>query len=74
MAFVTQNDSYNNTFQFGTPYPYTLCLVMQTVGTNLWGCAVAQLLEALRYKSEGRWFDSMRSTHPPTEMSTRNMS
>ena len=27
--------------------------------TNLiWGHAVAQLVEALRYKSEGRWFDS----------------
>ena len=54
--------------------------------------AVAQLVEALRYKSEGRGFDSRvsleffidiillaalwpwRSTHPLTEMSTRNIS
>ena len=35
--------------------------------------AVAQLVEALRYKSEGRGFDS-RWCQPLTEMSTRNIS
>jgi hypothetical protein len=50
------------------------------------GHAVAQLVEALRYKSEGRGYDprwrdnpsgrtmAMRSTQPPREMSTRNTS
>jgi hypothetical protein len=50
------------------------------VGT--WGYAVAQLVEALRYKPEGRRFDSRwchsgltmaGSTQPLTEMSTRNI-
>ena len=45
---------------------------------------MAQLVEALRYKPEGRGFDSrwcpsgrsmaLGSTQPPTEMSTRNVS
>ena len=40
---------------------------------------MAQLVEALRYKPEGRGFDSGRtmalgSTQPVTEMSTRNIS
>ena len=52
------------------------------------GCTVAQLIEALRYKPEGRVFDSryclwhnpsghtmaLRSTQTLTEMSTRNIS
>ena len=45
------------------------------------GLAVAQLVEALRYKSEGREFDSrwhrtvaQRLTQPVTEMSTRSIS
>jgi hypothetical protein len=43
------------------------------------GRAVAQLVEALRYKPEGRGFDSSRtmalaSTQPLTEMSTRSIS
>jgi hypothetical protein len=48
------------------------------------GHAVAQLVEALRYKSEGRGFDSRRNpsgrimalglTQPVTEMSTNNIS
>jgi len=46
------------------------------------GYAVAQLVEALRYKPEGRGFDSrwchwnfsLGSTQPLTEMSTRNIS
>ena len=50
------------------------------------GTAVAQLVEALRYKSEGRGFDSrwchnpsgrtvaLGSTQPLTEMSTGNIS
>ena len=43
------------------------------------GHAVAQLVEALRYKPEGRGFVSGRtmalgSTRPLTEMSTRNIS
>jgi hypothetical protein len=51
-----------------------------------WGHAVAKLVEALRYKPEGRGFDSrwchnpsgciieLGSTHPLTKMSTRNIS
>jgi membrane-bound lytic murein transglycosylase MltF len=40
---------------------------------------LAQLVEALRYKPEGRGFDSSRNmtlglTQPLTEMSTRNVS
>ena len=50
------------------------------------GTAVAQLVEALRYKSEGRGFDdvigifhsgrtmTLGSTQPLTEMSTGNIS
>jgi hypothetical protein len=48
------------------------------------GAAVAQLVEALRYKPAGRGFDSrwcqwmfslaLGSTQPLTEMSTRNIS
>jgi hypothetical protein len=47
---------------------------------HIWGYAVVQLVEALRYKSEGRWFDSrgrtmaLGSIQPLTEMSTRNIS
>jgi hypothetical protein len=53
-----------------------------------WGAVVAQLVEALQYKPEGRRFDSrwfhwhnpfgrtmsLGSTQPLTEMSTRNIS
>jgi hypothetical protein len=46
------------------------------------GYVVAQLVEALRYKPEGRGFDSrwgywdfsLGSTEPVTEMSTRSVS
>jgi hypothetical protein len=52
---------------------------------NKWGHPVAQLVEALRYKAEGRGFDYRRchssgptmalgSSQPVTEMSTRNIS
>ena len=47
---------------------------------HLQGHAVAQLVEALRYKSEGRGFDpsgrtmSLGSTQPLIELSTRNIS
>jgi hypothetical protein len=57
---------------------YSLSIGMHTV---------AQLVEALRYESEGRWFDSrwchpnpsarpmtLGSTQPLAEMSTRNIS
>ena len=54
---------------------------------NSQGYAVAQLVEALHYKSEGRWFDfrwchwnpsdrcmTLGLAQPPREMSTRNLS
>ena len=62
-----------NTVELGTRYA-ELCIVMQTAGTNLCWCAMVQLVEALCYKSEGRCFDSMSSTQPLREMSTRNIS
>jgi hypothetical protein len=34
------------------------CLVEELVTCSEWGHAVVQLVEALRYKSEGRGFDS----------------
>jgi hypothetical protein len=37
------------------------------------GHSVAQLVEALRYKPEGRGFDSLGSTQPLTKMSTRDI-
>ena len=36
----------------------TICLPVLTVARDVTGHAVAQLVEALRYKSEGRGFDS----------------
>ena len=65
-------------------------LVLAFVNSSIRGHAVAQLVEALRYKPEGRGFDSrwchwnfsltsvstmaLGSTQPLTEMSTRNIS
>ena len=62
-------------------------LVLFSVMTiEKWGYAVAQLVEALRYKPEGRGFDSrwchnpsgrtmaLGLTQPLIEMSTRNIS
>ena len=74
-------DPYN--FHRHFLFPWT------TLAGVLWrrGTAVAQLVEALRYKSEGRGFDSrwchwnfsgrtmaLGSTQPLTEMSTGNIS
>jgi len=72
---------------------YLLCfshrptLLFPVFTLQLWGHAVAQLLVALRYKPEGREFDSrwchwnpsgrpmaLGSTQPPTELSIRNIS
>jgi hypothetical protein len=51
-----------------------------TLVTNQTGHAVAQLVEALRYKLEGREFETsdrtmtLKSTEPLTEISTRIIS
>ena len=63
----------------------TLCIQHKQYKINyrlIPGYAMAQLVEALRYKSEGRGFDfrwcpsghtvALGSTQPLTEMSTRN--
>jgi len=53
-----------------------LCL---KVSASVSGHPVAQLVEALRYKPEGRGFDTyghsvgLGSTHPVSEMITRNI-
>ena len=50
------------------------------VSVSVSGYAVVQLVEALRYKQEGRGFDpsgctlGLGSTQPLTKMSTRNIS
>ena len=62
-------------------------IIIIMFSTTRVGTAVAQLVEALRYKSEGRGFDSrwchwnpsgrtmaLGSTQPLREMSTRNIS
>jgi hypothetical protein len=68
------------------PPPLQCCLLI--LSTSCLGVAVAQLVEALRYKPERRGFDSrwchwnnrfsrtmtLGSTQPLTEMSTRNRS
>ena len=72
---------------------YLLCLshrptlLFPVFTVQLWGHVVEQLLEALRYKPEGREFDSrwchwnpsgrtmaLGSTQPLTELCTRNIS
>ena len=62
------------------------CDVFRYIMISVRGHAVAQLVEALRYKPEGRGFDSrwcrleffidiiLGSTQPLTEKSTRNIS
>ena len=55
-------------------------MLVLTVQNLQLGYAVAQLIEELRYKPEGRGFDSrwchfsLGSTQPPTELSTRSIS
>jgi hypothetical protein len=34
------------------------CIILTLFNEHLWGHAVAQLVEALRYKPDGRGFDS----------------
>jgi hypothetical protein len=38
-------------------YMHFACWIIKVINTHL-GYVVAQLVEALRYKQEGRWFDS----------------
>jgi hypothetical protein len=50
------------TCQIVTVQMYIACIVHDVkafgILSNVWGHAVAQLVEALRYKPEGRGFDS----------------
>jgi hypothetical protein len=66
-------------------YDFTVSLTVLRFLIRSWGHAVAQLVEKLRYKLEGRGFDyrwchpsgrnmALGWTQPLTEMSTRNIS
>jgi len=50
---------------------HTYCIIIIII--IIMGHSVVPLVEALRYKPEGRGFDSLGSTQPLTKMRTRDI-